>query len=211
MSFTRDFHARLASLQDREPFRFPTGEIPAHFRRAAVLLPFWSEDDEVYVVLTRRSPRLSQHSGQTAFPGGRLDPEETWREAALREAHEEIGIEPDSVEILGELDEAWSGAGHHLVSVVGWLSAPPTFRANPSEVSEILVARVSELLRPEVRGEDEVFHDGVRYLNPTLSWSTGDAFGLTADLLLEALDWGMGERPSRGPVRLSELRSFHQG
>lgn len=208
VTFAESFYAGLSKLRDREPFRFPPGELPSHFRRAAVLLPFWSSDGEVWVVLTRRSPRLSQHSGQTAFPGGRLDPNETWTRAALREAHEEVGIEPDSVEILGELDDAWSGAGHHIVPVVGWLSGRPELRSNPAEVAEILVARVSELLRPESRGEDEVFHDGIRYVNPTLAWSGGDAYGLSADLLLEALAWGMGERPSRGPVRLGELRSY---
>jgi 8-oxo-dGTP pyrophosphatase MutT (NUDIX family) len=172
------------------------------------LLPFWSSNGEVWVVLTRRSPRLSQHTGQTAFPGGRLGPNETWVQAALREAHEEVGIEPDSVEVLGELDDAWSGAGHHIVPVVGWLSTPPRLRPNPSEVAEILVARVSELLRPESRSEDEIVRNGVRYINPTLSWSGGDAYGLSADLLLEALEWGIGGQPTRGPVRLGELRTY---
>ena len=208
MSLEEDFYARLSSLGSRRRFRFPRNEIPPHFRRAAVLIPFWHEQGEVMVVLTRRSARLSQHTGQTAFPGGRLDPDETWRQAALREAHEEVGIEPEMVEILGELDEAWSGAGHHIVPVVGWLSEPPEFRPNPAEVAEILVARVSELLRPESRGEVEEIHRGVRYVNQTLEWEGGDVFGLSADLLLEAIGWGMGECPERGPLRLDELRTF---
>ena len=208
MDFAEEFYARLSSLRDREPFRFPPAEIPSHFRRAAVLLPFWSSHGEVWVVLTRRSPSLSEHTGQTAFPGGRLAPNETWIQAALREADEEVGIEPDSVEVLGELDDAWSGAGHHIVPVVGWLSTSPKLRSNPSEVAEILFARVSELLRPESRGEDEIVHNGVRYINPTLSWSGGDAYGLSADLLLEALEWGIGGQPARGLVRLRELRRY---
>ena len=206
--FAEEFYARLLFLRDREPFRFPPGEIPSHFRRAAVLLPFWSSDDDVCVILTRRSAGLSHHTGQTAFPGGRLHENETWIQAALREAHEEVGIEPDLVDVLGELDDAWSGAGHHIVPVVGWLPRPPTLHPDPSEVAEILVARVSQLLRPESRGEQEVLHNGVRYINPTLSWSGGDAYGLSADLLLEALEWGIGGQPARGPVRLGELRAY---
>ncbi|MFO0687893.1 MAG: CoA pyrophosphatase [Myxococcota bacterium] len=206
--FPGRFRAGLARLAAREPFRLPLAEIPSGFRNSAVLVAFWPEDDDVCVVLTRRSSRLAQHAGQTAFPGGRLDAGETWAEAALREAHEEIGLDPRGVEILGPLDDAWSGAGHLIVPVVGWLTARPDLRPNPAEVAEILFARVSELLRPESRGTIAVVHRGVHYRNPTLQWRGGDANGLSADLLLEAIGWGMGERPDPGPERLAHLRTY---
>jgi 8-oxo-dGTP pyrophosphatase MutT (NUDIX family) len=209
MPNAEDFRARLSSLREREPFRFPSSDIPSEFGRAAVLLPFWVDEGEVRVVLTRRSHQLSSHKGQTAFPGGRVDPGETWVEAALREAHEEVGLEPAAVEVLGALDDAWSGAGHHIVPVVGWLSAPPTLQANPAEVAEILIATVRELLLPESRSEEEFVRNGRRYTTPRLSWRGGDAFGLSADLLLEAIEWGIGGRPSRGPERLRDLHSYH--
>jgi 8-oxo-dGTP pyrophosphatase MutT (NUDIX family) len=209
MPNAEDFRARLSSLREREPFRFPSSDIPSEFGRAAVLLPFWVDEGEVRVVLTRRSHRLSSHKGQTAFPGGRVDPGETWVEAALREAHEEVGLDPAAVEVLGALDDAWSGAGHHIVPVVGWLSAPPTLQANPAEVAEILIASVRELLLPESRSEEEFVRNGTRYTTPRLSWRGGDAFGLSADLLLEAIEWGIGGRPSRGPERLRDLHSYH--
>ena len=78
----------------------------------------------------------------------------------------------------------------------------------PAEVAEILFARVSELLRPESRGTIAVVHRGVHYRNPTLQWRGGDANGLSADLLLEAIGWGMGERPDPGPERLAHLRTY---
>ena len=208
MDFAHAFRANLSKLRDRRPFRFPSEGVPAHFRRSAVLLPFWTEAGEVCVALTRRSSCLSEHAGQTAFPGGRLNPEESWIDAALREAHEEIALVPDSVEILGQLDDAWSGAGHHIVPIVGWLDGPPALRADPAGVAEILVARVSELLRPESRAVDVVVHNGVRYENATLTWRGGTAYGLSADLLLEALEWGTGGAPERGRVRLDELRTY---
>lgn len=208
MDFATRFRSGLAELAHRDPFRLPAVEVPAHFRRAAVLIPFWPEGDDVCVLLTRRATHLAQHAGQTAFPGGRLNEGETWSAGALREAHEEVGLDPATVEIVGPLDDAWSGAGHHIVPIVGWLAAPPTLRANPGEVEAILVARVSELLRPENRGELEVEHRGTRYLNPTLRFAGGDAYGLSADLLLEAIGWGMGERPSPGAQRLAHLRSY---
>lgn len=212
-TFAERFRAGLLRLRSREPFRLPADEIPAHFRRAAVLLPFWPdpEADDVRVLMTRRATGLAQHAGQTAFPGGRLDAGETWVDAALREAHEEVGLEPGCVEVVGPLDDAWSGAGHHIVPIVGWLRSPPRLRANPSEVAAILVARVSEILRPESRSEIEVVHRGVRYRNPKLSFPGGDAHGLSADLLLEAIAWGLGRRPDLGPVRLAHLRTYFAG
>lgn len=206
--FPRRFRAGLARLATRAPFRLPVEVIPAGFRNSAVLVAFWPEEADVCVVLTRRSPRLAQHAGQTAFPGGRLDEGETWAQAALREAHEEIGLDPRAVEVFGPLDDAWSGAGHLVVPVVGWLASPPALRPNPGEVAEILVARVTDLLRPESRGTLEVVHRGVHYRNPTLCWPGGDANGLSADLLLEAIGWGMGERPDPGPLRLAHLRTY---
>lgn len=205
------FRAGLERLRLRRPFRLPPNEIPSHFRRSAVLIPFWPEGDDVCLALTRRAATLAQHAGQTAFPGGRLDEGEDFADAALREAWEEIGLDPAAVEVIGPLDDAWSGAGHLIVPIVGWIGRAPALAANPAEVAEILVARLSELLRPESRGEIEVVHRGVHYQNPTLRWTGGDAHGLSADLLLEALEWGLGGTPSPGPQRLAHLRTYFAG
>ena len=73
----------------------------------------------------------------------------------------------------------------------------------------MLVADVRQLLAPDARRYEEVeVADGQRYVNATVSWQGGEAFGLSADLLIEALDWGSGGTPSRGPERLDELRAW---
>ena len=116
----RSFQQRLRQLGDRQPFEFPADSIPTDFRRAAVLVPFWEEAGEVRVLLTRRSRRMSRHAGEVAFPGGLLEEGASWEQAALRETHEEVGIDASRIEIVGRLDDAWSGARNHLVPVVGW-------------------------------------------------------------------------------------------
>lgn len=202
------FRAALGRLATRRPFRIPRDDLPPSFRRSAVLVPFWEEAGRVHVVLTRRATRMSRHGGEVAFPGGLLEGDETWEQAALREAHEEIGLAPEEAGVVGRLDDAWSGAGSHLVAVVAWLSRPPSFVPNPDEVAAVLSTPVPELLAPGVRSEETVTVLERRFSNPTLAWPGGDVYGLTADLLLEALDWGLGRSPVRGPARLADLRTL---
>lgn len=128
-------------------------------RPAGVLVPVFEEDGDVHVVLTRRSARLRNHSGEVSFPGGRVDDGETGVDAALREAHEEIGLHPSAVEIIGELDHLvtfTSKAG--IMPFVGVLDGRPTdLRPNPAEVELVLTVPFSELLHEDVFHE-EVWH-----------------------------------------------------
>jgi hypothetical protein len=143
-----------------------------------------------------------------AFPGGRLEEGEDWVAAALRETEEEVGIPCDRIEVLGRLDDAWSGAGHLLVPVVGWLDAAPRYRPNPAEVAEIHEPRISTLIAPDAYEEKSVDLGERRYMNPILRWSTGRVVGLSADLLIEAIRWGLDIRSAHGPRRLERLNEF---
>lgn len=201
--------SRLRSLGTRERFVFPQEAIPESFRRSAVLIAFWREGDELYVVLTVRASKLRTQSGMVAFPGGALDPRESPAEAAVREAHEEVGLDPTSVEVLGLLDDAWSGANHHVVPVVAWVDRVPQFVANPDEVARIIVAPVAELLRPELRGTQTVRLGTLACVKATIDVCSHRVYGLTADLLIEAVGWACGEEPEQGPVRLRELEAFN--
>ena len=174
-----------------------------------MLILFWEVPGDTCVLLTRRSLEMSRHAGQVSFPGGLLEAGESWEEAALREAEEEVGIDPTRVEVLGRLDDAWSGSGNHLVPVVGWLDTPPSLSANPDEVDEIFAPQVSALLRPEAISTEEILVRGIRYSNSIVEWTGGRAYGLSADLLLEALGWATGGESRRGPTRLAAKTLNH--
>jgi 8-oxo-dGTP pyrophosphatase MutT (NUDIX family) len=204
------FREGLYRLSVRTPFSFPTTSVPQHFRRAAVLLPFWEDQGDIRIALIRRAESLRVHPGVVAFAGGIVDPGESFTEAAVREAVEEIDLDPSCIAFLGRLDDAWSGIGHHIAPVVAWLSVPPKLTPNPAEVGEVLIAPLSEVLLPEARSVEELTVAGLGYTNVTLRWSGGSVDRLFADLLLEAIEWGLGGRPSSGPARLQSMLEMHE-
>ena len=130
--------------------------LAAHtLRDAAVLVAFYEEAGEVHVVLTRRSENLRSHSGQVAFPGGRIDPGESAVEAALREAYEEVGLAPEAVEVLGLGQKvAIMGGGSMVQPVFARLNKTPRLLASPDEVTEIFHVPLSALLAEGAYRED---------------------------------------------------------
>jgi len=124
-------------------------------RPSAVLAPFYDLDGELYTVLTRRSWDLRSHTGEVSFPGGGQDEGETLVEAALREADEEIGLDPSTVEVLGELDHLMTVSSRSfIVPFVALLPDVPVLHPNPREVDAILHVPVRELLLDEVYREE---------------------------------------------------------
>jgi 8-oxo-dGTP pyrophosphatase MutT (NUDIX family) len=131
-------------------------------RAAAVLAPLYDGGDGATVVLTRRTWTLRSHRGEVSFPGGRAEPGESPLEAATREAHEEIALDPRSVEVIGELDHlATITSDSFIVPLVGALPGRPETRPNPGEVDAILHVPLAELLDPAIfREEVWTFPDG---------------------------------------------------
>ena len=135
----------------------PNGPVPA-----AVLVPLvWHEEERgPGVLLTLRSDRLSSHAGQVAFPGGRIEPGETPEAAALREAAEEVGLDPRLPVIAGSLPAHLTGTGYRVTPVVGFLDPPLSLTPEPGEVQAIFELPLSTVLDPaapvmmsrEVRG-----------------------------------------------------------
>jgi 8-oxo-dGTP pyrophosphatase MutT (NUDIX family) len=127
-------------------------------RAAAVLAPFFEEDGEARVILTKRPETMPSHQGEISFPGGKLHPDHdaTLRDAALREAEEEIGLRPDDVEVVAELDSLATVASRFAITpFVGLIDCRPPLVANPAEVVAVIDVPVSELL------DDAVFREEV--------------------------------------------------
>jgi len=124
--------------------------LPKGFVDAAVLLPVWQNQ----LLFTVRSADLAHHAAQISFPGGRFDDGETAEQAALREAWEEVGIEPSSVEILGHLNPTLSPFGYRVFPLLGQLWQEPILNPSPEEVSEVLWVPIEELLEAPAYSEE---------------------------------------------------------
>jgi len=179
---------RLGAHLAADPARAdpPPGQIPA-----AVLVPIVPGPAGSYLVLTRRTDGLSNHRGEIAFPGGRLEPGETPPAAALREAHEELGIEPGEVDLIGGLP----GVGTNLSRfwIMPWVGVlPPDSRArvvpNPAEVADLLEVSLEALAAPGCR-RDQRFIRGRRVVvSPAYDTPAGTIWGATARIVAELLE-----------------------
>lgn len=118
-------------------------------RRASVLVPIVARPDELTMLFTRRTAHLRNHSGQIAFPGGGAEPGDASVEVtALREAHEEIGLEPARVEVLGRLSDYHTRTDFRITPVVGLVAPPFELRLDAHEVDEAFEVPLSFLLDP---------------------------------------------------------------
>ena len=182
-------------------------------RRAAVLILFGSldavpsdlpaADDRVRrdldVLLLARAATLRAHPGEVAFPGGRIDPGDADPvAAALREAHEETGLDPDGVDVLGSIAPVPLAFSRHLVTpVLGWWrESSPVRVVDEAESAEVFRAPVADLLDPAHRGVTVIRRDGREWRGPAFAIGTDAGeqvvWGFTAmllDALFDRLDW----------------------
>jgi 8-oxo-dGTP pyrophosphatase MutT (NUDIX family) len=130
------------------PPKRPEIELPGS-RPAAVLIALFEEAGQARVILTKRPDTMPTHQGEIAFPGGKLDTavDEDLAAAALREAHEEIGLAPELVEIVAELDHLFTvQARFTLAPFVGLLEGRPSLHPDQREVVRVFDIALSELL-----------------------------------------------------------------
>jgi 8-oxo-dGTP pyrophosphatase MutT (NUDIX family) len=137
-------------LLDRVPHASaPVAPAFAGARGSAVLIAVTDGPDGAEVLLTRRSMELRSHRGEISFPGGRVDPGETPPQTAIREAHEEVGLDPHLPTIVGELDHLNTVVSRsYIVPVVARLTSSVALEPQTMEVDRVLWTPIAELTRP---------------------------------------------------------------
>lgn len=158
-------------------------------KHSAVLVTLADGEHGPEVLLTRRSWELRNHRGEISFPGGRIDPGETPTEAALREAHEEVGLEPDRVAVRGELAHLNTVASRsYIVPKVATVEQRLDLAGQTMEVDRVLWVPLAELTRPDT------YHSERWKLGPTdhvlhfFQLDDETIWGATARMLVDLLD-----------------------
>ena len=158
--------------------------------RAAVLVPIFRRFGQLHVLFTKRTDTVSTHKGQISFPGGRAEPSDTTLlDTALRESHEEIGLAPEDVQVLGALDDTLTLRAMRITPYVGLIPDPYPFVVQPEEVAYLLDVPLAEFLDPaRLRVEEMPHPDGVT--RPVYFYSVGGEliWGATARIVKEWLD-----------------------
>jgi 8-oxo-dGTP pyrophosphatase MutT (NUDIX family) len=195
-------HAQLRMAPQPRPGWNPDAA-PDGLRAAAALLLVYPHEGAWHVPLTVRGSWMRQHTGQVSLPGGRVDPGESIEAAALREAEEEVGVDPAAVELLGRLTPLHIPVSSHMLHpVVGAVRTRPIFKIGEGEVERLLEVPLARLLAPEAvqrearRREREPL---VLMDVPYFAFDGAKVWGATAMVLaeflavLEGLDAGVAD------------------
>jgi len=168
-------------------------------KSAAVLIPLFHREGDLHVLYTRRSDRLASHRGQVAFPGGRFDPRDPdLVAAALRETHEEVGIHPRHVEVLGSFEGRRTRSTNIMVTpFVGIVHGAPELRPDPKEVAEIFDVPLSVLGDPRYRGHHHWRNNGYSSQLPAILYAEQVIWGLTYELTLAFLQLTASTRSTK--------------
>ena len=178
MTIDRDrLRQRLAEAGHR---KLPLQEL----RPAAVLVPLFHSDNEDRLLLTRRTDELEHHGGEISFPGGGWHAEDPdLLTTALRETEEEMGIRPDDVTVYGRLDDFISIYNFRVTPYVGEFPYPYRYRANPSEIAEVIELPLRLFLQKGVWHQENWTHQGRAH--PVDFYQIGNylVWGMTAAIL----------------------------
>lgn len=160
----------------------------SEYRNSSVLVPIITWEQEFEVILTLRTNGI-KHGGQLSFPGGGKEGNETYEETALREAHEEIGLNTETVSVAGELTPLFVNHSNNMVTpIVGFLNDPQEFTPNPNEVDEIFSVPFSELLTHKNQIREEWDLRDKKYTVPFFDVHHVPLWGATAMMMSELLE-----------------------
>jgi 8-oxo-dGTP pyrophosphatase MutT (NUDIX family) len=156
---------------------------------AAVLLLLYPKDGEYCILLQKRTDGVEHHKGEISLPGGSRDLDDRdFLDTALREVHEEMGIRPEAVTVLGDLDDVVTRSQFGIRVFVGTIPYPYPFKPSPVEIAEVLEVPVAELLSSANRREEVRWVDGRVSKAYSYAYKEHLIFGATAQIITQFLE-----------------------
>lgn len=167
----------------------------APLKLAAVIVPLFEKEGEYHILFTRRTEKVEHHKGQISFPGGRKDEgDPSLKDAALRETFEEIGVRPQDVEILGELDSMATLSSNFLITpFVGVIPYPYNFVVSSDEIEELVEVPLAALLDKKNYHQESQLYEGRPYVSSFYRYEGRVIWGATARILKQFLELVFGE------------------
>jgi 8-oxo-dGTP pyrophosphatase MutT (NUDIX family) len=167
--------------------------LDADLPEAGILVPVTRHPEQPSIILTRRAQHMNTHQGQVAFPGGKYDEtDDSLQHTALRECHEEIGVPPEQVEIIGALSQVVSLHGIRVTPYVGLVDEDVILTPNLDELDSIFKVPVSFFKTAEPKRRDKMTYKGMALSVPSYEFSTeGETYeiwGLSAIVLVELMN-----------------------
>lgn len=160
-------------------------------RQGAVLISFYEQDGEIFTLLIERSKYEGVHSGQMAFPGGKMDDSDTDLQfTALREMREEVGVPETQVKVIGELTQLYIPPSNFMVKpVMGILKPPYVFKRDPFEVAEIYSTSIEVFLDQKNKGFKKItLANGMKLNCPYFDLNGKVVWGATAMMIAELVE-----------------------
>lgn len=153
-------------------------------RDAAVLIAIVDRPEGATVILTKRTEALRNHSGQVAFPGGRIDATDATPEfAALREADEEIGLRPDQVEVIGRMPDYKAGSGFRIAPIIGIVQPGFELDVNPDEVDAVFEVPLRFLMNPQNHTRNSRIWNDIEWSFFDMPYGGQRIWGVTAGMI----------------------------
>lgn len=174
--------------------------VPPQWREAAVLVPLQWKDGRWHVLLTRRTRQVESHKGEISFPGGgrdATDPDLLY--TALREADEEVGLNPAEVKVLGRLDDIYTISNYRIRPYVGRIPHPFTPVVQPAEIDELICLPLADFLDPACFAETVISRGGAPYSIYFFRVAGHTVWGATGKILKQYLEVCLGFAPSGRP------------
>jgi 8-oxo-dGTP pyrophosphatase MutT (NUDIX family) len=176
----------LLSQREKQSIVFSTVPLSP----AAVLLPLYEKEDKYHVLFTKRTEKMEHHKGQISFPGGASHVQDRdLIDTALRETFEEIGVHPQDVEMLGELDNVGTLTSNFLINpFVGIIPYPYDFIVNEDEIEQLITVPLSALMDFTNLREETYIINGTEYVESIFDYKGHVIWGATARIMKQFLD-----------------------